>query len=96
METKETKKTSGKIGNGVRYEREVTTYTREDGTKRRTTVTDYSRDGRTYRVIEHSGFCSIGRENAEMFQIAPTRGRVRTYKYAQNAKAKAMELALGR
>lgn len=94
-ETKETTKRSGKVGNGVSYEREVTIYTREDGRKLRTTVTDYSKDGRTYRVIEHSGYCSVGRENAEMFQIAPVVGKTRTYKHPENARAKAIELALG-
>lgn len=95
VETKETKRMSGKVYNGVSYEREITTYTREDGRRYRRTVTDYSMDDRTYRVIEHSGFCSVGRQNAEMYQVAPTVGKTRTFKYAENARAKAMELALG-
>ncbi len=86
--------TSGKMYNGVEYERTVTTYTRDDGRKYRHIVTDYTKGERTARVIKYSGFCSIGRQNAEMFQVKPTVGKTRTYKHAENAEAKAIELVL--
>ena len=93
-ESKETKKTSGKLYNGVSYEREVITYTREDGRKYRHTITDYTKGDKAARVIEYSGFCSIGRQNAEMFQTMPVVGKTRTYKHAENAMAKAIELVI--
>ena len=95
-ETKETTKTSGKLYNGVTYEREVTITRYEDGRKSKTTVTDYRKGDLEARVIEWGGYCSIGRENAEMYQTKPTIGKVRTYKHVENARAKAVELVLGK
>ena len=93
-ETQESYKTSGKLYGGVSYEREIITYTRSDGSKYRHTITDYIKGDKEARVIEFSGHCSIGRQNAEMFQTKPTVGKTRTYKHADNAARKAIELVM--
>lgn len=57
-------------------------------------VTDYALNGRTVRVIDFLVKTSYGRNNAELVQIGTNRP-TRTYKHAENAKAKAIELLLG-
>jgi F0F1-type ATP synthase gamma subunit len=95
MSEESTTTTRGKLYNGVEYERTITTFTRNDGVKYRHIITDYSKGERAARVIKYGGFCSIGRQNAEMFQLRPTVGKARTYKHAENAEAKAIEIVLG-
>ena len=94
--TKESQVTSGKLHNGVAYKREVETYVRSDGGKYRHIITDFEKGDKAARVIEYSGYCSFGRQNAEMFQTRPTVGKTRTYKHVENAKAKAIELVLSK
>ena len=55
-------------------------------------VSDYSKGDVIVRVIEHRGRCSIGRENAEVFQVKPVAGRTRTFKHVDRAYAKAWEM----
>lgn len=85
---------SGTLYNGVEYVKTVETFTRTDGVQYRHITTDYSKNGKAARVIEFAGRCSIGRQNAEMWQTAPVTGKARTYKHKENAHAKAIELVL--
>lgn len=57
-------------------------------------VTDYTLNGRTVRVIDWLTRTGYGRSNAELVQLDTDRP-TRTYKSAENARAKAIELLLG-
>lgn len=89
--TNQIKTTEGKTYNGVGYIRN--TFFDESGKKIRT-VTDYGYNGKVARVIEWSGFCSVGRDNAEMYLVKPNTSKARTYKHKENAHAKAIELVM--
>lgn len=57
-------------------------------------VTDYERAGVVVRVVETGCENACGRENATVRQIAPTCGRLRTYKHVGNAHAAAYEMVI--
>lgn len=57
-------------------------------------ITDYTLGNKTVRVIDFKTSSSFGRNNAELIQLG-TNLVTRSYKYADNAKVKAIELLLG-
>ncbi len=57
-------------------------------------VTDYHKGENTYRVVDFRTRCGFGRQNAEMFQIMPSTGRVSMFKHVENAHARAIGLLL--
>ena len=57
-------------------------------------LTDYRKGDYMYRVVDFRSTCSIGRQNAEMFQLLPNGGKTSTFKYVDRAHARAIELLL--
>ena len=55
-------------------------------------IYDYTLNGNTIRVIDFKSGCVYGRGNALLINVSQPNERVRTFKYASNAKVKAIEL----